>query len=318
MVPRFEAVVPQGAITQMSVVQDQMQGRLIMAKSVPGSPAAARWPIRSLGIADLPDCVALALDRHWGPEQSKWALLLEAGEGYGVDDPDGGLAGAVVLTRYGRRLAVVGMMLVASRRGGQGLGRALMTHLLARADGATVFLYATEYGRPLYGKLGFRTIGTATTMLGHFTPDTGTQPGPARPATEQDLAMILRIDASAFGADRGHVVGRLFTFSERVCVLEGDQGIEGYAAAWRNGSTLVIGPVVAPGDAGAQALITALAPGADGAVRIDPDPAHPELTEWVRARGLDAVNTNAFMVRGAWPPPGGRRDIFAPLSVAMG
>jgi GNAT superfamily N-acetyltransferase len=290
-----------------------------MAESVPGSPAAARWPIRPLGRADLPDCVALALDRDWGPEERKWSLLLDVGEGYGIDDPDGGLAGAVVLTRYGRRLAAVGMMLVASRRGGRGLGRALMTHLLGQADGATVFLYATPYGRPLYGKLGFRTIGTATTMLGHFTPDTGIQPGPpTRPASEQDLATILRIDASAFGADRGHVVGQLFAFAERVCVLEGDQGIEGYAAAWRNGSTLVIGPVVAPGDAGAQALITALAAGAGSAVRLDPDPTHPELTEWIRAHGLDAVNTNAFMVRGAWPPPGGRRDIFAPLSVAMG
>jgi hypothetical protein len=113
-------------------------------------------------------------------------------------------------------------------------------------------------------------------------------------------------------------VGRLFTFAERMCVLEGDRGIEGYAAVWRNGSTLVIGPVVAPGDAGAQALITALTAGADGMVRFDPDPAHPELTQWTRARGLDGVNTNAFMVRGPWPPPSGRRDIFAPLSVAMG
>jgi hypothetical protein len=40
-----------------------------MAKSVPGSPAAARWHIRPLGGADLPGCVALALDRGWSAEE---------------------------------------------------------------------------------------------------------------------------------------------------------------------------------------------------------------------------------------------------------
>ena len=87
-------------------------------------------PIRRLGPGDLKRCVALSVDRGWSPERSKWSLLLAASEVFGVDAPDGhGLAGAVVLTRWGagpRRRS--GMMLVAARYGRRGLGR--------RADGA--------------------------------------------------------------------------------------------------------------------------------------------------------------------------------------
>ena len=116
------------------------------ARAVPGVTVP---PIRRLGQADLPGCLALAADRQWAAEERKWSLLLRIGEVYGVDDPAGGLAGTVVLTRYGHRLAAVGMMLVASRHGRRGLGQALMTHAVRAAAGATVFLYATAQGRPL-------------------------------------------------------------------------------------------------------------------------------------------------------------------------
>ena len=72
-------------------------------------------PVRRLGPADLPACIALAADRGWPPEENKWGLMFAVSEAYGVDDPAGGLAGTVVLTRHGTGLAAVGMMMVASR-----------------------------------------------------------------------------------------------------------------------------------------------------------------------------------------------------------
>ena len=103
-------------------------------------------PVRRLGPGDLSRCVALSVDRGWSPERSKWSLLLAASEVFGVDAPDGrGLAGAVVLTRWGPDLAAVGMMLVAARYGRRGLGRALMEHVIAEAGQATVTLF--EIGR---------------------------------------------------------------------------------------------------------------------------------------------------------------------------
>src|SRR5215207_1990200 len=102
--------------------------------------------ISRLAARDLDACLELAADRRWEPERRKWALLFEFGEVYGIRDPAGGLAGTVTLTRYGRDLVIVSMMLVASRFGRGGLGRRLMTHALERAGDATVYLYATSLG----------------------------------------------------------------------------------------------------------------------------------------------------------------------------
>ena len=54
--------------------------------------AAAGLPIRRLSPADLAACVELAADRGWPPERNKLRLLFAVGEGYGIDDPAGGLA----------------------------------------------------------------------------------------------------------------------------------------------------------------------------------------------------------------------------------
>ncbi|HEY4461492.1 MAG TPA: GNAT family N-acetyltransferase, partial [Streptosporangiaceae bacterium] len=163
----------------------------------------AAAPVRRLVAADLAACVALSLDRDWGAEENKWSLLLEVAECFGVDAPGGGLAGAVVLGRYGSCLASVGMMLVASRYGRQGLGLALMNHLLGQAGDATVFLTATEAGRPLYRKVGFRTVGRSATFSGRFRPLAGDRPDETRAATGEDVAAVVEVDSRAFGAARG-------------------------------------------------------------------------------------------------------------------
>jgi ribosomal protein S18 acetylase RimI-like enzyme len=213
-------------------------------------------PARRLGPADLAACVALAVSRGWAPERPKWALLLDASEAFGIDAPDGappdglpgappdalpgsppgGLAGAVVLTRWGPDLASVGMMLVAARHARRGLGRALMEQLLVAAGHATVTLYATDMGRPLYEKLGFKQVSRNLAVAGWFRPprpvpdhstpgglpgDTAAPAGSViRAAAGADLAAILAVDRVAFGADRSAILTRLPGFAERILVLE--------------------------------------------------------------------------------------------------
>jgi GNAT superfamily N-acetyltransferase len=281
-------------------------------------------PIRRLGLEDHKLCVALSLDRGWSPEEAKWALLLEETEAFGVDAPDGGLAGAVVLARYGPDLASVGMMLVAGRHARRGLGQALMRHLLAEAGGATVTLFATDAGKPLYSKLGFRAVRPSVSFVGGFRQVAGRQAaGPAasaggsRPVTDADMRAILSFDQAAFGADRGYLLRRLPAFAERLRVLETADGITGYAAAWRNGNIAVIGPVVAASAAGARRLITDLAAQVRGPVRLDLDPDRPELSEWAVNRGLEPVSRTTVMAHGGWPGRGDQGRLFTPFSVAL-
>ena len=286
--------------------------------------------------------MALAVDRGWPPERSKWSLLLGACEAFGVDAPDGrGLAAAVVLTRWGPDLASVGMMLVAARYGRRGLGRGLMEHVIAEAGDATVTLFATDLGRPLYEQLGFAPVRRSVSFVGAFRPGpagASASAGFARAATEADRPAILAVDRAAFGADRGQIVSRLPGFADRIAVLADEprhtedphhtedlrhgkdphHGILGYAAAWRNTpSSTVIGPLVAPDAQAAERLIVDLAAHAHGTIRLDLDPDRPELPAWAAKHGLEPVSRTLVMAHGALVDRGTPDHLFTPISVAL-
>jgi GNAT superfamily N-acetyltransferase len=278
--------------------------------------APREYRIRALGPADHAHCVALALDRDWAPARRQWQLLLDQAAAFGIDAPDGhGLAGAAVLSQYGPALATIGMMLVASRYGRRGLGRALLEHLLGVADAGTVYLTATEAGRPLYEKLGFRPIRHSGRFTGEFMPDQGGQPV-TRLARRSDLPGILRTDRTVFGGDRGYLLRHLADgFADQIRVLPGQ---DGYAAAWRTGDATTIGPVIAPAAASARSLITDLAVRAAGPIRLDIDPDRPGLAAWASTHGLTQAGQTTFMARGPWPPPGDQDQVFAMMSPALG
>ena len=291
--------------------------------------------IKPLTSADLPGCLALAVDRGWLPEERKWRLLFDLAAVYGVRDPGGDLAGVAVLTRYGAEFAVLGMMLVATRYGGRGLGRALMNHALAEVDDATVFLHATPIGRPLREKFGFVVVGASHTYLGTFRPilpavsgaPGGLRParpevqaaeGASRPAGPGDLMAIRRLDARANGTDRALLVRRLPGFTEQLRVTERPGGITGYAGAYQGVSYACIGPVIAETVDDAETLITDVAGAIAGPVRIELGDRHPQLRKWAAGHGLTPGASAALMVLGGRPLPGDRARCFAPLMRALG
>jgi len=305
-------------------------------------------PIRRLGADDLTRCVALSVDRGWSPERAKWSLLLAASEVFGADAPDGrGLAGAVVLTRWAADYAAVGMMLVAARYGRRGLGRGLMERALrAAGDGATVTLFATDMGRPLYEKLGFVAVRRNVSFIGRFRPPSGAGgargagrargaggaqaaggaqgagDGGVRTATAADLPAILDLDLAAFGGDRGHILTRLHGLADGIVVAgaggAAGQGIAGYAAAWRNTpASTVIGPLVAPDGETARRLVTALAADAATPVRLDLDPDRTELPGWAHAHGLDPASRTVVMAHGPLVERGTPGRLYTPISVAL-
>ncbi|WP_107081308.1 GNAT family N-acetyltransferase [Streptomyces yangpuensis] len=292
-------------------------------------PHITDLPIRALSVDDLHRCADLSEDRGWLREDHKWGLLLAAGSGYGIDAPDGrGLAAACVVTHYGNTstgpgLAAIGMVLVADRYARQGLGRALMTHICNDVlKGVPLTLHATPYGRPLYEELGFNTTGRAEMLVGAFREDTSGAHGTARVrrAVAEDLPRILRLDAEVFGADRTHMITRLPAFADQLLVAEDrtDGTLTGYAAAWPNMHTHVIGPLIARDTDTARSLVTALARGTDRVLRTDVDVRHEELLAWLKERGLESVSFNAVMTRDIPGLPGDWTRRWAPLTVAAG
>jgi predicted N-acetyltransferase YhbS len=279
-------------------------------------------PIRRLTLRDLAACADLSEDRGWPREEHKWGFLLTAGKGYGIDDPDGGLVSACVVTEYGPHerpaLGAIGMVLVAERHTRQGVGRRLMRHVVSAMGTTPLTLHATPNGRPLYEELGFKVIGRAEMVCGRFTPG-GPPPAVAtRAATAEDLSAILRLDEQAFGTDRTHIVTRLPAFADQLRVAEENGRIIGYAAAWPNMDTHVVGPLIARDRSVAQALIASLAAHTDRPLRTDIDVRHTELLAWAKERGLASVAFNSVMTYGITELPGDWSRRFAPVTVAAG
>ncbi|MFD7439863.1 GNAT family N-acetyltransferase [Streptomyces sp. NPDC059909] len=291
------------------------------------STPLSELPIRRLTTADLTSCADLSEDRGWPREEHKWGLLLAAGTGYGIDDPSGkGLITACVVTSYGPGLAAVGMVLVAERYARRGVGRRLMKYVVAESGDTPLTLHATPNGQPLYEELGFTTVGGAEMVCGHFRPAdpapqgiTRTAAGTTiRPATAEDVPAILRLDGEVFGLDRTHMITRLPAFADQLKVAESGGVLTGYAAAWPNMNTHVVGPLIARDTDTAKSLVASLAAATDRPLRTDIDVRHDELLTWLKASGLSPIAFNAVMTYGTPALPGDWARRFAPLTVAAG
>ncbi|MFI6009338.1 GNAT family N-acetyltransferase [Streptomyces sp. NPDC051243] len=286
------------------------------------TPSLAALPIRRLTLRDLTACADLSEDRGWPREEHKWGFLLTAGRGYGIDDPDGGLVSACVVTEYGPQdrpdLGAIGMVLVAERHARRGIGRRLMRHVINAMGTTPLTLHATPNGRPLYEELGFKATGRAEMLRGHFRRGPSAPDVATRAATAEDLAAIVRLDEEVFGVDRTHIITRLPAFTDQLRVAEANDRIVGYAGAWPNMDTQVVGPLIARDTATAKALIASLAAHTDRPLRTDIDVRHEELLAWAKDHGLASVAFNAVMTYGISELPGDWTRRFAPLTVAAG
>lgn len=275
-----------------------------------------QWPTGRLTIADLPRCVALSVDRDWLDTEVKWRILFGVGTVFGIEDPAGELVATVGMTSYGGKMVAVSMVLTASRYGRRGLAGRLMEHILAESQDATVFLYATTYGHPLYERLGFAVAGQISTCIGNFRPVAAIQR--SRPVRDDDLPVMLALDRQVFGADRSPLLRWLMNSGEQFRLVERDGTIVAYGAAWSNVDTRVIGPVVADDSMVATELIADLVGEWDGPIRIDVTDSHPKLVSWLTSRGLEVVNTCDLMVYKGRSMPGDRRKLVAIVNQAHG
>lgn len=276
-------------------------------------------PVRRLTRGDLVSCADLSEDRGWPRDEHRWGLLLSAGTGYGIAEPDGkGLVAACVVTPYGPRLAAVGMLLVAGRHARQGIARRLMRHVMEETGSTPLALYATLEGQRLYEELGFAQVGRTERVLGRFRAEDRPSAVTTRPAAADDLQAMVRLDLPVFGIDRTHIIARLPAFSDRLRVAEENGELTGYAALWPSGDAHVVGPLIARDTATAKALVTALAASTDRPLRADVDARHEELLGWLVERGLEPGSRTAVMTYGIEDLPGDATRRFAPLTIATG
>jgi len=211
--------------------------------------------------------------------------------------PDHAPAGVVAFTRF-ERLGHVSSVIVAPAYRRQGLGRHLMTSVLAHlaVAGATqVELDATRSGLPLYESLGFVPRGrTRTLLLPCAAPSVSWPDIAVADMAGADLPSLIAFDQAVIGASRATLLTYLFALPgwRWLCAIDAHGVIAGYLAAWPGG----LGPWLARDRRVAEALLSALGE------RTRRYLAFPEMNTGAAAlfdaMGATQIDSDTHMVRG--------------------
>jgi ribosomal protein S18 acetylase RimI-like enzyme len=280
--------------------------------------------IRPMTDTDVEPASAVIASTGWGDRRSwfEFAVASRSVHPFVAVDPDGSIAGTGVAAINGR-VAWIGTIWVHPDRRGQGLGRRLTEIPIDAAERArcrTLVLVATDAGRRLYERLGFR-IQTHYRIIeapgidsAEVTPhaEAITEVAPpsdpgrlVRPWRPDDLATAAALDAQVTGEDRRHLLEAFARPATARVVTDAHDRLRGFVvrAPWGGGAT------IAPDPEDALALLHArrIAAGPGGRVRAG------LLAD--NERGLTRLATNGWvdiwqaprMIRGApleWHPDG--------------
>jgi GNAT superfamily N-acetyltransferase len=207
----------------------------------------------------------LVVEAGWNQVPGDWRLMLQLGQGFGVEGSAGGLVGTALSLPLGGRISWISMVLVAKSARRNGLGTRLLQRCIedVTASGRVAGLDATELGRPVYLPLGFRDIYGLRRIV---VPQGGAKLGMAAPglmiapiAGEAALVEVIAWDAGLSGLERGPILRNL---RDRMphCAWAGRRNgrLAGYVLAREGRNATQIGPVVAE-DAETAAMLTAIA-----------------------------------------------------------
>jgi predicted GNAT family N-acyltransferase len=266
--------------------------------------------LRRLAASDLPAALELSEQAGWNQTADDWHMLIDlAPESCLAIEVEGELAATTTLLCYGRRLAWIGMVLTKKSYRGRGFARRLLTQALSLADQTaieTVKLDATDQGRPLYEKMGFRSEQAVERWT---RPGTGHATGGAVHVGEKPAENWRMADQRAFGADRSELLERLARRGQPPFVIEGSYWL------MRHGRfSHYLGPSVCDSPRTARALIERALPTAGcrdcswdlfpsnaGAAAIARDLAFTptrRLQRMVRGKDLHANSDSMYAIAG--------------------
>src|SRR5260221_5226506 len=134
--------------------------------------------LRPMVAGDLAATHSLAQQVSWPHRLEDCTQLFELGAGTVAVDAAGDTIGVGMRWSFGSDTGTIGMVLVAPERQGRGIGRALMTTLIAESGPRALMLNATAGGQGLYEKLGFVSIGPVRQHQGRLVERAAMPPVP--------------------------------------------------------------------------------------------------------------------------------------------
>lgn len=214
--------------------------------------------LRQFTLDDIPAAVALAQQVGWTHQARDFERLLHwSPEGcFCIDEAERGIVGTVTTTLYGVELGWIGMVIVAPDRQRRGLGgqltRAAMDYLITQHI-QRIMLDATDAGRALYERLGFRSVCKIERWEGRASTYLGPRARQMRPA---DLEAVFALDKTFSGLDRQHILQRLWDEFPALAWIDESRGeVEGYLLGKETAQGVQLGPWMSWTTAAAERLL---------------------------------------------------------------
>lgn len=281
--------------------------------------AESTWRLREMTSDDLPAAHALSKQLQWPHRREDWALFLRLGRGI-VALADDRLVGTAMSWSYGGEAASIGMVIVSPDYQERGIGRGLMTAIMADLDDRTLLLNATDDGLPLYARMGFKGTDTIRQHQGAAFSLPIISLGPderVRPMGAGDTAAVIELDFMATGLQHSALLSELVRNAKGLVLDRAGEAI-GFSLLRRFGRGYVVGPTVAPHAEGAKAMISFwLGSNAGQFTRLDV-PESSEINGWLDNLGIATAGRVATMVRGDLPARSPDLRVFSIAAQAFG
>lgn len=258
-------------------------------------------PIRKEKIEDI---VALSSYIGWDYNTEEIETIFNSGIVYGVWNERKELIASAAIILYGEKVASIGMVIVHPDYKGRGIGKAITDSCIKSVSTQTpIMLIATDEGKPLYEKLGFRAVSYVSKYIcnSYNVNDycIGNEDYMMN-YEEGDLEEIIKIDEYAFGTNRKEFLTERIMQSEQcIVVKDKEQNALGYGLSVQTPENRIIGPVVAKNDEMAIDIVHYLAKGNNGKLRMDVPEGKVNFMKRLENSGFRKVNMPPIMMKNS-------------------
>lgn len=266
---------------------------------------------------DIPGILDLSASVNWDYDEYEIGTVMSSGKIYGHKNAEGKIVSSAGIIPYENNLASIGMVIVNKDFRGLGLGKEATQKCLDFVSSDTsVMLIATEEGKPLYEKLGFRVVDRVHKYLcDSYTavkPKLLVNSGVSfNEFDERDFTEILNLDTAAFGDKRSNFLHNRINQSKQCLVVKDNTGtIIGYGISILGPINLILGPIVAPNVQTAVLLLDRLAFRHQGKLRIDVPSGNEDLMLFLEQSGFKKVSNPPIMITNSVKMPHRNNTLF--------
>ncbi|MED1300891.1 GNAT family N-acetyltransferase [[Bacillus thuringiensis] serovar konkukian] len=250
------------------------------------------------------DIVVLSSYIGWDYNREEIETVFHSGIVYGVWNERKELIASAAIILYGEALASIGMVIVHPDYKGRGIGKAITSACMKSVSAQTpIMLIATDEGKPLYEKLGFRAVSYVSKYIcNSYNVNNYCMRNEDYMMNyeECDLEEIIKLDEYAFGTNRKEFLKKRIMQSEQcVVVKDKEQNVLGYGLSIQTPENKIIGPVVAKNDAMAMRIVHALARGHNGRLRIDVTEGKDDFLKELEIAGFKRANIPPIMLKNS-------------------